>query len=154
MSFPALHYYHGASFYVKFYPYVRTVYSHCLHKGFHFFFAKNFMSTKYIRGLTFSCDLLSLYPPVYFLGMWLSDTIAITNSNCDSASPRNIDLRVFFFASIQLIPFAANSALQVFRIFFDKVHDFVWYHVHFETVYLPGLRDYIMCLLIVNPLHR
>ena len=36
--------------------------------------------------MIFSCNLLSLYPVVPFLCMWLCGLIAIMNSNCDSAS--------------------------------------------------------------------
>ena len=39
----------------------------------------------YIRWLTFYCDSWCLEPPVYFLSMWTSGIIAITNSN-DSVS--------------------------------------------------------------------
>ena len=38
------------------------------------------MSYMYMRWLTFSCELLSLYPAVHFLSMWLSGIITITNS--------------------------------------------------------------------------
>ena len=51
------------------------------------FFANSLMSSMYIRWLIFSCDLLSFYPAVHFLSMWLCGIINITNSNGDSASP-------------------------------------------------------------------
>ena len=35
------------------------------------------MSSMYIRRLIFPCDLLSLYPAVHFLSMWLSGIMAI-----------------------------------------------------------------------------
>ena len=54
----------------------------------------------YIRWLTFSCDLWSLYTPVYFISMWFSDIIIISNSN--SASPWNIPLWIFISANIFL----------------------------------------------------
>ena len=82
------------------------------------FFANSFMSSMYIRWLIFSCDLLSLYPSVHFLSKWLSDIIAIINSNGDSASPWNIPL--WIFASAQLFLPAVNSTLQVFMFFSIK----------------------------------
>ena len=60
--------------------------------------ANSLMSSMYIRWLIFSYDLLSLYPPVHFLRMWLIDIIAITNSNDNSASPWNIPLRNFYLS--------------------------------------------------------
>ena len=35
------------------------------------------MLSMYIKWLIFSCDLLSLYPAVHFLSMWLSGIIII-----------------------------------------------------------------------------
>ena len=58
---------------------------------FHFF-ANSLMSSIDIRWLIFSCDILSLYPAVHFLSMWLSGIMAIMNSNGDSTSPWNTPL--------------------------------------------------------------
>ena len=52
------------------------------------------MSSMYIRWLIFSFDLLSLYPAMHFLSMWLSGIMAIMNSKDDSASPRWIFVSV------------------------------------------------------------
>ena len=40
----------------------------------------------------FSCGLLSLYPAVHFVSMWLNDIMAIRNSKGDRASPWKIPL--------------------------------------------------------------
>ena len=79
------------------------------------FGAYSFVSSMYIRGLIFSCDLVSLYLPAHFLSMWLSSLIAITNSNGGSASPWNIPLWVL--TTIELFPSALNSTLQVPIVF-------------------------------------
>ena len=78
------------------------------------FFANSLMSSMYIKWLTFSCDLLSLYPAVHFLSMWLSGIMAVMNSKGDRASPWKIPLRIF--ASTNLLPPAVNSTLQVFMV--------------------------------------
>ena len=93
------------------------------------FFANSLMSSMYIRWLIFSWDVISLYPAVHFLGVWLNWIVAIINSNGDSASPRN--LPHWIFASAKLLPPNVNS--PGFHGFLDKVHDF-WYLVHFERV--------------------
>ena len=72
------------------------------------------MSSMYVRWFTFSCDLVSLYPAVHFLSMWLSGIIAIIDSNGDIASPWNIPL--WIFASTKLFPPGVNSTLQVFMV--------------------------------------
>ena len=72
----------------------------------------------YIRRLIFSCDLLSLYPPEHFLGMWFSGIMAIMNSNSDSTSPWKIPL--WIIASAKLLPPAVNSTLQIFMVFSIK----------------------------------
>ena len=59
------------------------------------FLANSLMSSMYIRWLF--CNLLSFYPDVHFLSMWLSGIIAIINSNGDSASPwKNTSLDLHF----------------------------------------------------------
>ena len=64
--------------------------------------------------IDFSSELLSLYPAVHFLSMWLSGIIAIINSNDDSETPMNIPL--WTIASAKLFPPAVNSTLQVFIV--------------------------------------
>ena len=76
------------------------------------------MSSMYIKGFIFSCDLVSLYPPVHFLSMWLSGIIAIININGDSASPRIIVLWIFVSAKL-FLP-VIYSTLQVFILFSIK----------------------------------
>ena len=71
----------------------------------------------YIRWLIFSCDLLSLYPAVHFLSMWISGIMAIMNIRGDSASPWKIPL--WIFVSAKLFPPDVNSTLQFFMVFFD-----------------------------------
>ena len=82
------------------------------------FLANSLISFMYIRWFIFSCDLISLYPAVHFLSMWLSGIIAIINSNGDCASPWNIPL--WIFVSTKLFPPAVNSPLQVFMVFSIK----------------------------------
>ena len=72
------------------------------------------MSSMYFKWLIFFCNLVSFYPAVHFLSMWLSDIMAIINSNGDSASPWNILLGIFL--SAKLFPPAINSTLQVFMV--------------------------------------
>ena len=62
----------------------------------------------------FSCDLLSFYPTMHFLSMWLSGIMAIMNSKDDRASPWKIPL--WLFVSAKLLPPAVNSTLQVFMV--------------------------------------
>ena len=80
--------------------------------------ANNLMSSMYIRWLTFSCDLLSLYPAAHFLSMWFSGIMAIMNSKGDSASPRKMPL--WIFVSAKLLPPAVSSTLQVCMVFSMK----------------------------------
>ena len=82
------------------------------------FFANNSMSSMYIRWWIFSCDLLSLYPVMHFLSLWLSGIMDIMNSNGDSASPSKIYL--WIIASANLLPPAVNSTLQVSMVFSMK----------------------------------
>ena len=85
------------------------------------------MSSMYIKWMIFSCDLLSLYPDVHFLSMYLSGIIVITNNIGDSASPWNIPL--WIFASAQLFSPAVNSTFSGFGCFLDKV----WFCLIFCT---------------------
>ena len=82
------------------------------------FFANSLMSSIYIRWLIFTCDLLSLYPGVHFLIIWLSGIMAIMNSKGDSASPWKIPL--WIFVSAKLLPPAVNSTLQAVMVFSMK----------------------------------
>ena len=82
------------------------------------FFANSLMSSIYIRWSIFSCDLLSLYPVVHFLNMWLSGIMAIMNSEGNCASPWNIPL--WIFASAKLLPHAVSSTLQVLMVLSRK----------------------------------
>ena len=79
------------------------------------FLAKSLMLSLYIKWLIYSCDVLSLYLAVHFLRMWLSNIMAITNCNGDSASPWNMPL--WIFTSAKLCPPPVNSTLQVCRVF-------------------------------------
>ena len=65
----------------------------------------------------FSCYLISLYPAVQFLSMWLSGIIGSINSNGDCESPGNIPLCIF--VSAKLLPLAS------FHDFLDKVYEFI-----------------------------
>ena len=100
----------------------------------------------YIKWLTFSSDLLSLYPAVHFLSMWLSGIIAIMNCKGDRASPWKIPLWIFVLAKLP-------PAVNFFDGFVHKVYDFMWYFVHFEAVYYQAMRNNIICLFVVNPYH-
>ena len=73
------------------------------------FFAKSLMSSMYIKWLTFSCDLLSLYPAVPFLSMSLSGNMVIMNSKGDIDDWK---ITLWIFASANLPP-AISSTLQV-----------------------------------------
>ena len=75
------------------------------------FLSKRLMISMYIKWFMLSCDLLSLYPAVHFLKMWLSGTMAITKSNGDSASHWNMLLWTFTSAKLCLL--VVNSSLQV-----------------------------------------
>ena len=77
------------------------------------FFANSLMSSMYIRSLIFSYGLLSLYPAVNYLSMWLSGIMTIMNSNYDSASPWNMPLWTFASAKLLLV----NFTFQVFMAF-------------------------------------
>ena len=69
------------------------------------------------------CDLLSLYLPGYFLSMWLSGIIAITNSYSDSASSWNIPIYIYIyiyiyiFTSAKHFSFDVNYTIQVSVVF-------------------------------------
>ena len=73
------------------------------------FITNSLMSSMYIWRFIFSCNLVSLYPAVHFLNMWLSGSIAIINSNGGGASPWNIPLWIFvsvklFYPAVKFTP--------------------------------------------------
>ena len=61
--------------------------------------ANTLISSMYIKWIIISCYLLSLYPAVNFLSLWLSGIIAFINRNGDSAYLWNIPLLIFASAS-------------------------------------------------------
>ena len=85
------------------------------------FWAKSLMSI-YIKWLIFSCDLLSLYPAMHFLRIWLSGNMVTTNYHGDSVSTWNIPLCIF--TSSKLCPLAVNSTHQVCMVF--SVNCTIW----------------------------
>ena len=106
------------------------------------FLANGLMSSMYITWFIFTCDLVSLYPDVHFLGMGLSGIIAIINSNGDSASPWNIPLWIFALAKLFLLQ---SISLSRFPGFFDQVYDFIWYFVPFwDSLLSSFVRPYHM----------
>ena len=118
MSFVTFHDEHGTFFYATFHSrlYILTA---CMRVSSSFsFFANSLMSSMYIRWLIFSCNLLSLYPAVHFLSMWLSGIMAIMNSKGDSTSPWKIPL--WIFVSAKLLPPAVSSTLQVYMVILMK----------------------------------
>ena len=126
-------------FYAEFQPYVLIVYSHSVYYSFQFlnFFPNSLMSSMYIRWLIFSCDLLSLYPAVHVLSMWLSSIIAIINSNSDNTSSRKILFLIF--ASAKFFSPAINSTIQVYG--------FIWYLVYFRQFYIHLFRTTLVAIL-------
>ena len=120
MSFATFHGEQGTFFSAKFYDnswlYILTA---CGRVSSSFsFFVNSLMSSMYIRWLIFSCNLLSLYPAVHFLSVWLSGIMTIMNSKGDSASPWKIPL--WIFVSAKLLPPAVSCTLQVFMVFTMK----------------------------------
>ena len=67
----------------------------CISFQFFFVFGKQFVVVTFFRWLIFYCDLLSLYPSVHFLSIWLSGIIYSTHSSGESASPWNVSLWIF-----------------------------------------------------------
>ena len=86
--------------------------------SFFLIFCKYFDVIHVHRWLIFSCKLLSLYPAVHFLSIWLSGIMVIMNSNGDSASSWNMPL--WTFASAKLLPPAVNYTFQVFMVLLIK----------------------------------
>ena len=105
------------------------------------FLANCLMLSMYIKWLIFFCDLVSLYTPVHFLGMWLSGIIVITNSNGDSESPWKIPLGIF--TSVKLFPLAVSSNLEFTLVFSINVvisMDILHIFSRSCTVYYSALR--------------
>ena len=107
------------------------------------------MSSMYIWWLIFSCDLLCI--------RWCISWV------CDSVGSSLLQI-VMVIAHIQgryLSGFSLQQSFSSccqfpspgFQVFLDKVYDFVGYFIHFETAYYPVLRDYIVCVFVVNPRH-
>ena len=67
---------------------------------------------------------------MHFLSMELSDIIAITNSNDESASPGKIP--PWIFASAKVFSFCSQFHFPVLYGFCDELYDFVGYLVHFK----------------------
>ena len=76
-----------------------------------------------------------------FLSIWLNVLIAIINSNGDRASPWNIFLGIF--VSAKLFPPAANSTLQVFMFYFDKVY--ILHILRQFIIHVSGTITYAFC---------
>ena len=112
------------------------------------FFANSLMSSMYIKWLTFSCELLSLYLAVHFLRMWLSGIMTIMNSKGDRASPWKIPL--WIFASVNLLPPAVKSTLQVFIVLSMKLmtSSDILYILRLFTIQLCGTISYAFLLSI------
>ena len=107
----------------------------CMRVSSSFSYLENsLMSSMYIKWLIFSCDLLSLYPAVHFLSMWLSGFIVILNSNGDIASSSKLPLSIF--ASAKHLPPAVNSTFQVFMVFS------VWFMTTSDILYI--LKQFII----------
>ena len=79
----------------------------CIRVSKSFSFLVNSLMSMYIRWFIFSYNLWSFYPPVHFPSTLLSDTIAITNNDSDSASLWKTPLRIF--GSVKLFPSALFS---------------------------------------------
>ena len=97
--------------------------------------------------LIFFCNLLSLYPAVHFLSMWLSGIMAIMNNTGNSASPLKIPL--WILVSTKLRPPAVNSTLQVLSINFITSCDILYILRQF-IIRLCGTKLYA---LFFNPGH-
>ena len=72
----------------------------------------------YTTWFIFSGDLVSFYPALHFLSMWLNGIITIINSNGNSAFPWNISPWIFF--SEKLFSSTFSSTLPVFMVFSIK----------------------------------
>ena len=70
----------------------------------------------YIKWLIFSCDLLSLYPAVHFLRMWLSGIIVVMHLPA-----------IYFFGSLPLLIFVLLLSIPLSR--------FAWSTVRFGQVF-------------------
>ena len=79
------------------------------------FFENSLISSMNVMWLIFSCTLVSFYPTVHYLIMFLSDIIAFINSNGCIAYPWNISLWIFSLANFFSPP--VNSTFQVFMVY-------------------------------------
>ena len=114
------------------------------------FFCKQFDVIHVIEVVDFFPTIMKLVSASTFPKCeWLSGIIAITTNNDDRASPRKFPL--WIFSSVKL--FLPVSSSLVSHCIFDKLHDFTRYLVHLDTVYIPALCDYIICLFVVNLSH-
>ena len=111
------------------------------------FFANSLMSSMYIKWLIFSCDLLSLYPAVHFLSMWISGIMPIMNSKGGSSS---WNLPLWAFASAKLLPPAVNSTFQVVMVFSIKfmTSSDIFYILEQFIIHLYGIISYDFLLSI------
>ena len=75
-------------------------------------------------------------------------SIAITNSNSESASPWKTPLRISTTAKL-----CAPAINSTFYFFITSVLNFVGYLVHFPTMYYLDMQDYIQGLSFFNPYH-
>ena len=81
----------------------------------------------------------NLYPPVHFLCMWLSGTIAISNS--DSASPCKIPH--WIFTSVKCFPPAVTSTRQFFIFSINlKTSSDILYILRQSIIQLCGIISY------------
>ena len=118
------------------------------------FFGKQFDVVHVFQVLIFSCDLMSLYPAVHFLMMWVSVIMAITKTNGNSASPSNMPL--FIFISAKLFPPTVNSTFQVCMFF--SINCTTWrgidptksYSLYFSRQCIIHLCPYIINLFVVT----
>ena len=83
-------------------------------------------------GWSFACDILSLYPVVHFLRMWLCGIMAITNSGGNSASP----WKCIFWGLYLCSTFSSCCQFHSPGLYglLDKLYDLIGYLIHFETV--------------------
>ena len=98
------------------------------------FLAKSLMSSMFIKWLIFSCDLLSLYPAVHFLRMWLSGIMAIEIVMVIVHFPGKylfgflFLLSFFFLLSIPLSRFiwSSRSTVRLDRAFYTFLNSVIY----------------------------
>ena len=118
----------------------------CIRVSSYFSFLSNsLIPSMYIWWFVFSCDLVSLKPPIYFLCMrssLLQIIMVIAHLPGIYISGFSPQLSFFLLLLIQLHRF--------FNGFLDKLFDFFGYLVRFKTVYYSVLRDHIVFLFALN----